>query len=331
MKNKWGILGVAFFAILGATGIINPAFAEDQQPAAPRTEISISPAMSVLTLINSDVIEKGSDKCPKDLDAGCAIEVKNTGETKYRFRVHVTPYVVSGADNQVSFDESTSTSYSQIARWISFLNDDGTYVDEYTGSLEPGESRTVYYRIDVPDDIPGGAQYAAIWAQTLADTTSGNSIQTTGEAGMTIRGRSLGATRRTGDITSYEIQRFSLGGPLEAHATVKNTGNTDYEIHYEYVARTLFGKELYSKKDAIAAWPESEYHVDVKWEDTPLLGLLNVDFKVNAADVMVNEKHVVLIMPVFVIVLLISLLTVIIIWIIIIIRKRKERKARTLV
>lgn len=335
MKNIWKSLILAALVVAGATSLAGAVYAEGEEEAidesAPRTEIAISPTMSVVTMLGGDVIERGSDKCPQDLDAGCAVEVKNTGNTSYRFRVHVTPYSVSGENNEVSFDESASNSYSQIARWISFLDDSGAYVDEYIGTLEPGESRTVYYKIEVPDDVPGGAQYAAIWAQTLGNGNSGTSVQTTGEAGMTIRGRSIGNTNRTGEISDYGFQRFSLGGALEAHATVKNTGNTDYEIHYEYIARTVFGKELYSETDSIAAWPGSEYHVNVNWEDTPFLGIFNVEFKVNAADATESEKHIVVIMPVFIMILLILLLTVIIIWIIIIIRKRKERKARRLV
>lgn len=334
MKNIWKSLVLASLVVAGATSLNGLVYAEDgeEEDSGPRTEIAISPTMSVVTMLGGDVIEKGSDKCPQDLQAGCAVEVKNTGNTQYRFRVHVTPYSVSGENNEVSFDESASNSYSQIARWISFLDDDGNYVDEYIGTLGPGEARTVYYRIDVPEDVPGGAQYAAIWAQTLSNNSgSGTSVQTTGEAGMTIRGRSIGNTNRTGEISDYGFQRFSLGGNLEAHATVKNTGNTDYEIHYDYIARTVFGKELHSESDSIAAWPGSEYHVTVNWEDTPFLGIFNVEFKVNAADATKSEQHIVVIIPVFIMVLLILLLTVIIIWIIIIIRKRKERKARTLV
>ncbi len=332
MSNIWKSFVLATLAALvGVIGFGGVVHAEGEEvTSTPRTEISISPTMSVVTMLGGDDIKQGSEKCPKDLEAGCAVEVKNTGDTQYRFRVHVTPYSVSGENNEVSFDK-TNSSYSQIARWISFLDDNGNYVDEYIGVLGPGEARTVYYRIEVPDDVPGGAQYAAIWAQTISDNNGGTSVQTAGEAGMTIRGRSIGNTKRTGEITDYGFQRFSLGGNLEAHATVKNTGNTDYEIHYEYIARTVFGKELHSESGSIAAWPESEYHVDINWEDTPLLGIFNIEFAVSAADATRSEKQIVVIMPIFVIILLISLLTVIIIWIIIIIRKRKERKARTLV
>lgn len=334
MKNIWKSLMLAALVVAGATSLAGPVYADDEEatePSGPRTEISISPTMSVVTLFGGDIIETGSDKCPQDLDAGCAVEVRNTGDTSYRFRVHVTPYAVTGSNNEVSFDENSTSSYSQIARWISFRDDDGNYVDEYIGELNPGEAKTVYYKINVPGDVPGGAQYAAIWAQTINNGGGGTSVQTTGEAGMTIRGRSIGNTNRTGEILDYGFQRFTLGGSLEAHAKVQNTGNTDYEVHYDYIARTVFGKELHSDSGSIPAWPGNTYDIDVNWEDIPFLGIFNVEFKVSAADAVQSETHIVVIMPVFIMILLILLLTVIVVWIIIIIRKRKERKARTLV
>lgn len=332
MQKIWKSLILATLAVIGVSCFSGPVHAEgEEENSAPRTEIAISPTMAIVTMYGGDIIEQGSDQCPQELEAGCAVEVKNTGDTSYSFRVHVTPYSVSGPNNEVSFDKNATTSYSQISRWVSFLGDDGNYADEYIGTLNPGESRTVYYRIEVPEDVPGGAQYAAIWAQTLRDGETSAAVQTTGEAGMTLRGRSIGNTTRSGEVTDYGFQRFSLGGNLEAHATVKNTGNTDYEIQYKYTARTIFGKELHSESDTIAAWPGSEYHIDVNWEDTPFLGVFNVEFSVGAADTTKTEKHIVVIMPVFIMILLILLLTVIIVWIIIIIRKRKERKARTLV
>lgn len=331
MKKFLKSLILATLMIIGGAGVAGSVYADDDNTSSgPRTEISISPTMSVITMVGGDVISRDSEKCPQDIEAGCAVEVKNTGDTRYRFRVHVTPYTVYGEDNSLSFDSDSAKPYAQIVRWLSFLDDDGNTVKEYTGVLEPGEARTVYYKIDVPEDVPGGAQYAAIWAQILTDNNS-SSIQTTGEAGMTLRGRSIGNTNRSGEISDYNFQRFTVGGALEAHATIKNTGNTDYEANYKYVARTIFGKEIYSDSGTIAAWPDSEYHVNTVWEDTPFMGVLSVEFQVIAADAIKSETHIVLILPVFIMILLILLLTVIIVWIIIIIRKRKERKARTLV
>ena len=68
-------------------------------------------------------------------------------------------------------------------------------------------------------------------------------------------GRSIGDTRQTAEINDYSFERFSLGGNLTAHATVKNTGNTDFTTHYSYTAKTFFGKVLDERSGEIATYP----------------------------------------------------------------------------
>ncbi len=331
-KIIYSIIAIALM-LAGGYSISMGAHAEgeDGENTTPDTAVQISPTAVTVTLMGGDILAGTHEKCPKDLEGGCVVEVKNTGTKPFRYRVYATPYVVKGEDYQVDFSESASTSYTQISRWITFLNEEaGTYDAEITRQIEPGETQVINYRVDVPEDVPGGAQYAVIWAQTLNDG-SASGIQTTSRAGTVVSGRSIGDTKRTADVYEYGFQRFALGGGLDAKATIKNTGNTDFDVYYSYTAKTLFGKELYSESDSIATYPDTEYHVNVNWENTPLFGLFTVNFRISAADTVKEETHIVIIMPIFVMVLLILLLTIVIIWIIIIIRKRKERKSRALV
>ena len=189
------------------------------------------------------------------------------------------------------------------------------------------------YRVVVPEDIPGGSQYAVLWAQIINNGEVASGIQTVGQVGTVITGRSSGEAIESGYIHDVDMTRFAFSGPLTASAKVNNEGNTDFIVKYSYVARTLFGKEVYNQDGTLAAYPETDdYAIEVKWEDTPLLGLFKVDFtiEVPGQDPHV-ESHVVIILPLVVLILLILLLTIVIVWIIIVIRKRKERKARKLV
>lgn len=326
-------LSLAFIALLvGSTfGFASPTYAEEgEEEPVPAKWLQISPAAATVTLEGGDVLSGNHRKCPTELDAGCALEIKNIGSETFRYKAYASPYNV-GANNELNFSEEANP-YSQLARWISILQPGGDYQKEVISEIAPGETQTLYYRIDVPEDVPGGAQYAIIFVQTLSDpASSSTNIQTLSQAGMVISGRSIGDVRQTAEVTDYGFQRFAFGGKLNAKATVKNTGNTDYSVYYYYTARTLFGKELYSDKGSLAAYPGNEYQINVDWENIPFLGIFTVEFKVSAADTVKTETHVVVIMPVFIMVLLILLLTIIIVWIIIIIRKRKERKARTLV
>lgn len=330
MKKLSDLIFAGVFAAAGVLGLNTSVFAEGED-VTPASWIQISPAASIVTLQGGDVLSGKSSKCPTELDEGCAVEIKNIGSGTVNYKVYASPYAVSGQDYRVSFSESDATSYTQISRWISFMEEDGTYSPQVIRQIEPGETQLVYYKIEVPEDVPGGAQYAVIWAQTLPGASTSTGVQTISQAGSVVRGRSIGDTRQTAEVVKADFDRFSFGGPLHAEAKIKNTGNTDFDVNYTYTARTLFGKELYSESDAKATYPDNEYDISMTWENTPFLGLFQVEFKLSGADLDVSEKHLVLIMPVFIMILLILLLTVVIIWIIIIIRKRKERKARTLV
>lgn len=319
-------------ALAGVANVSAPVFAdESEESETPATWLQVSPTALTVTLMSGDIISGQSSKCPEALDGGCIIEIKNLGTESFRYRVYASPYSVTGKD-EVNFSDSASTSFTQISRWLSFLGSDGEYHDEVIYEIAPGETQTVGYRIEVPEDVPGGAQYAVIWAQTLSNGSAGGTgVQTLSQAGVVVSGRSIGNTVQQAEVTDYNFTRFALGGSLTAHANIKNTGNTDFDAYYSYTARTLFGKELYTDNGSIPTFPGVDYDIDLSWDNTPFLGIFTVEFKISGANLDKSETHIVMIMPVFVMVLLILLLTVVIIWIIIIIRKRKERKARTLV
>lgn len=322
---------LAGLAILG--GVAMPSqlvFAEEkEQENESRSALEITPSGARLTFAPGEVLEGHATHCPTG-DSGCSITVRNIGTGPVNFKVYMSPYVVSGEANELSFSEDAATPRTQLSRWITVKNKEGEYVKEAIFHVEPNESYTVEYRIEVPEDIPGGSQYAVIWAQIMNDGTGGG-IETVGQIGAVLTGRSTEDSRETAEITEYDFTKFTFDGPLHASATVKNTGNVDFAAKYYYTAKTIFGKELYKKEDFIAAYPDTTYHINLDWEETPFLGIFQVEWKVVAADQTKTETAVVMIMPVIVIIVVILLLTVIIIWIIIISRKRKERKARKLV
>lgn len=313
------------------SGIVMPGvavFAEEETPVS-KSALEITPSGARLKLAPGGILEGKADHCPSGED-GCSINVKNIGSAAIHFRVYMSPYAVSGENNDLSFSEEAATAHTQLSRWITVKNPEGEYVKEAIYSAEPNQSINIPFRVEVPQDIPGGSQYAVIWAQILNDGEGGG-IETVGQIGAVITGRSTENSVETAEISEFDFQKFSFGGPLTAQATVKNTGNVDFAAKYYYTARTLFGKELYKQEDFIAAYADTTYHINVEWEETPFLGIFQVEWKVVAADSEQIQTAVVVIMPVIVIVVVVLLLTVVIIWIIIIIRKSKERKARKLV
>ncbi len=319
-------------------GVLVPtrtAFAEEQK--ASGNALELTPSGTRLTLSPGDVLEGNAEHCPTENEDGCAITVRNIGAAPVRYKVYTSPYAVKGEDNELSFSEEASTAYTQLYKWITIQGTDGNYSSEAEFAVEPGESQVVHYKVTVPDEIPGGSQYAVIWAQLMSNN-DGNSggIETIGQVGAVLTGRSTVDIRETAVLSDYDFTRFAFNGPLHAQVTIENTGNVDFMAHSYYTAKTIFGKEMFTKEIKTPAYPGTTYHVNFDWNDeedvkVPFLGIFHVEWKVQAADQEKSETHIVVIMPIIVIIVMVLLLTVLIVWTIIIIRKHKERKARKLV
>ncbi len=327
MKKTFAGLILALTLLLGAIAPSAGAYAEEE--ATSGSALRLTPSGARLTLSPGDVLEDKAEHCPKENDDGCAISVENIGTEPIRVRMYISPYAVKGENNDLSFSEEASTTYTQLSKWITLKNADGEYVAEVFYDLQPSEKRTVPYRVLVPEDLPGGSQYAVIWAQ-IVDSTETGGIETVSQVGGVVTGRSTVNSVESLEIKEYDFTRFAFHGPLYATATLENTGNVDFAGKSTYTAKTLFGKELYSDEVMTAAYPGTTYHVNMEWSDAPFLGIFHVEFKVAGADTERSESHIVVIMPIIVMIIVILLLTVIVIWIIIICRKRKERKARKL-
>ena len=254
--------------------------------------------------------------------------VSNKGTEKFDFNVYAAPYSVVDEDYNVSF--SNENNRTQLSRWISFINDDGSTTDKFKGTLEPGDRKTINYRVSVPEDIPEGGQYATIFAQTdnsKAEDVSG--IMTVSRIGLVVYGRTSGETVESADIVGFDIPWFMTQGPITAMSRVENKGNTDIEAKYTFTVKSIVGSELYTKEDSQSVLPDTIRRVNFEWENTSAMGIFWVTLRVEAMDGVVREEtRLVMILPVYMIVILIMLLTILVIWIIMLVRKRKERKAR---
>lgn len=307
------ILACLILSLVGLFGVSNNAFAEGA-------------AMKISPVANSFNIKAGDVQ-------NYTFSIENSGTEKYSFKVYTAPYNVMNEDYTNDFTKETN--YSQITRWVTFQDDSGSFSSNPTYSIEPGEKKTIVYRISVPDNIPEGGQYATIMAETLTnnEVTEENSmsIASVTRVGLILIGHGSGATDNIAEIVDYKLTGFFTRDEVEAQATVKNTGNTDFNAEYTLTAKSIFGKTLYSNTDSFVIFPETKRRFSTNWTDTPMFGIFNVSWTVKALDAEKTESHIILILPIFVIVIALLLLTSIIIWAIILFRKRKERSSRLVV
>ncbi len=328
------VLGLALLAVLGlghATAV--RAEGEDTSIDMSGTSISITPVSNIISLEANSTYDY-------------TFKVTNGGDADMRFEVYAAPYsytfVEEEAEYRLGFNKENS--FTQIVRWLSFKNTDGVFVERPTFVAGPSETVEVAYRVTTPADIPGGGQYAVIFAHTISSNTSGSGIKTEASPGLVLYGRSAGETKKQSEISGLEInQEYTKkkGGTEEnikhinASAKIKNTGNVDFTAIGTLKVESIFGfggsYETESGEAAISVIPESELTLTEEWKDTPWLGIFKVTWTVMAAGKTETTERVVVILPISVIIIAILVLTALALCIIIRIRKRKAHRSKYLV
>ena len=167
MYKKLIAAAIAVAGVVTPLANINNVYAEDTltttTPTASSSWIQVSPVSSRVTLKPGTALDY-------------SMIVSNIGTDEFKFNTYTAPYSIVDEDYNVSF--SNENNRTQLARWIQFVNDDGSLTDKYSGSIPAGEKKTVNYRITVPEDVPAGGQYATIFAQTDPDGSGwGNSAE----------------------------------------------------------------------------------------------------------------------------------------------------------
>ncbi|MBQ9017511.1 hypothetical protein IJ118_00335 [Candidatus Saccharibacteria bacterium] len=301
---------------------------EAEQIMAAATSISISPVSKILQLLPDTTYED-------------TFKVTNNGSSVMDFEVYASPYSYSYSedDDEYKLGFSNENTFTQITRWITFADANGNYVEKARYQAQPGDSVEVSYRISTPSSIPGGGQYAVLFAHTLSNSTTASGIKTEASPGLVVYGRSNGET-----ITSSEIRDLKLSQSIEvdgekkslinASAKVKNTGNVDFMAQGKLKVEGIFGRSYYETEGTsgrVSVIPETELSVSDTWENTPYFGLFKATWTVSAAGSTETTSQLILILPLPILVAFILLLTIIIVWIIIFIRKRKERRSRFMI
>lgn len=328
------ILGLALVLGLAFCGTTTVRADEgDPTAEAPGTSISITPVSNVITLNASSSYDY-------------TFKVTNGGTTDMRFEVYSAPYSYTFVEDEDEYKLgfTKENTYTQITRWIKFMDKDGNFVERPIFTAAPGETVEVAYRITTPDSIPGGGQYAVIFAHTLSNSNAGSGIRTEASPGLVIYGRASGQTIKKATISNLSIEKeiTHKKGKAEgetfkhinASAKIKNDGNVDLTAIGKLKVESIFGFGGSYETDgdaAISVIPETELTLSDEWEETPWFGFFKVTWTVMAAGQTEVITKTIILIPATVIIVAIILLTALALWIIIMVRKRKARKSKYLV
>ncbi|KKI22726.1 hypothetical protein XM48_00410 [Leucobacter sp. Ag1] len=186
-------------------------------------------------------------------------EVFNSGSKPIEFSVYVSPYQISDIDYQ-NPDFETDAPRTQLSRWVTLGSESVT--------LEANELTKVPYLIQVPEDVPAGGQYAALFVETRVPDESDSSVVVKSRAGMLLYVTVNGDTREAGRITEERVDWWQPAAPLTSSTTVKNTGNTDFFVSSRIQVSTLFGNEVFESSKQSPVLPDTSRRIALEWAES---------------------------------------------------------------
>ena len=309
--------------------LANSTYADEEEAnTSTGTSISLEPSSRTMQISSDSVYES-------------SFKFKNDGENELTIEAYAAPYayVYSEDDDLYKLGFNHENNFTQIARWITIMDDSGNYVERPRLTVPGHGTIDINYRVTTPSNIPAGGQYAVIFAQTVSNTTTASGIRTEASAGMIIYGHSSeGEVTIGAEISGLEIKqggKDSEGNNRSgyyASAKVKNTGNVDFNAVGKLKVEPIIGSATYETSNGngivVSVIPESERIVEDEWKDTPGFGVYKLTWTVTAGEETETIDRVVFIFSPIILLITIILLTILVVWIIIGIRRRKELRAR---
>lgn len=242
----------------------------------------------------------------------------------FEYKVSVNPFSVVGQDYAV--DLATEYNRSMITKWIT--------VPESTGTLKPNESRKVEYTIKVPDDAPGGGQYAALTVTNNNETgnNDGLSVHSVLEMASVVYAQVDGETIHDTHILENNIPGFALTTPVTLTATLQNNGNVHEFASYTITVTDFFtGQVILPTEEADGHYsevimPETTFHSQREISNLPTIGVVKVTQTIRLNGEVSTAESNIIICPIWFMVLIIATLAALITTIVLIVKKHRKHK-----
>lgn len=288
-------------SISGIFGVSSVYAADDQLPV----HLLVSPASHTLG----------------NIDPGKTYEsdftVKNIGTEKVTFNVYTAPYYEEGDNGDKTY--SVSNKYTYLSEWITFSAKEGT--------LEPGESQKITYRVKVPAGTAGGAQNAAIMVESNDAVDDTKVVSSSSRIALILLSTVTGDINSCGKIVDKNIPSLLLNPPITASGRVENCGNIDLNVKYVMTVYPIFSnEEVYSNEEdpkILATLPETRRYTSLEWENTPSFGLFRVKLDITYAGQTETIEKIVLVCPLWLIILILVFVGAVVFWLV---SKNRERK-----
>ena len=310
MKVKWSklIRLVVVFCLLIEIMVGLPASADDDY----KINVGVSP-MNESIILNPGDTYRGS----------FSVNNPGYGEEEISYYTEVSPFYVN--DDYDPIYENMDGN-SDIAKWI-------TVTSGATGTLQPNDVTTVEFEIKVPEEAPAGGQYAVISVIVQVSSADGDNGINIGESmaiGHVILAEITGSSVSSGEIYELGVDSFILGGKIRAYSTVENSGNVHGQAIYGLKVYPLFSDQpVYSNEEMKGKQyilPNRKYRNETVWEETPMVGIFNVQYTVEFMGETSEVTRMVIVCPWWLLILIAIGVILMVLRIVTLVRLRRKPK-----
>lgn len=249
-------------------------------------------------------------------------KAQNTGSKEFRYEIDFAPYSI--ADEKYNIDSETESDYTQMAKWIT--------VSQKNGTIAPDDSVEISYTIKVPRDVAAGGQYALINVKMLTDdgekTEDGPAFKVIQQIGFRVLATIDGTTRKSATITDNKVPSFMFNPPITVSSFVNNTGNVHAKATYILQVFPLFGdEEVYTNEEdpvQLTILPETKRYNELSWDGAPHLGIFRVKQTVKIFDEVSMTEKLVFLCPIWFLFIVLLLIFCVVFWVVSRVRSRRK-------
>lgn len=242
------------------------------------------------------------------------------------YKAYAAPYSV--ANEGYDADVVTRTDRTQMVDWIT--------IHEPTGTLAPNESKELEFTITVPEDAPGGGQYAAIVVGINNENKTHDNMMVSNvlEIASVLYAKVDGEIIHKGEILENNVPGFSAIAPVTVSSLINNEGNMHEIAEITITATNAFTGEVYMSSGldngtfAELIMPDSTKYISKEIEDLPLIGIIRVKQDIYYNYAMSTVEKNVIVCPIWFLVLVILTIAAIVAGVVRAIRKHKKKKEK---
>lgn len=192
-------------------------------------------------------------------------QVINQGTTSYPVEIYPAPYSVK--TEAYTPDFTPVPGQPNIVSWFHFSTSAAT--------IQPNQSLTVNYQINVPKNTQPGGYYAVAFAQTHS-TKSAAGIVINERVGEIFYIQVAGSVPKSGKLLTWSTSFLQIP-PITSIIRLEDDGGFNYASNIQVVVRDVFGNPKYTLTTQKEVLPHTIRKIIITWPQTPSLGL----FKVN--------------------------------------------------